>query len=97
MVFISILFLSHFCCACIIFEFVTIEKRREFERRRKLHYNEFEAVRIARELMVRDEDEEEEDDVEFANSNEMDMDVNDGSNSNTTVESVYNKQSTSHF
>lgn len=35
------------------------EKRREFERRRKLHYNEFEAVMRARQLMEQDEDEEE--------------------------------------
>lgn len=33
------------------------EKRREFERRRKLHYNEFEAVLRARQLMEQDEDE----------------------------------------
>lgn len=31
------------------------EKRLEFERRRKLHYNEFEAVRRARQLMEQDE------------------------------------------
>lgn len=34
------------------------EKRREFEQRRKLHYNEFEAVLRARQLMEQDEDEE---------------------------------------
>lgn len=40
------------------FPFGFIEKRREFERRRKLHYNEFEAVMKARQLMEQDEDEE---------------------------------------
>lgn len=35
-----------------------VEKRREFERRRKLHYNEFEAVLRARELMEEDDEEE---------------------------------------
>lgn len=35
-----------------------IEKRREFERRRKLHYNEFEAVMRARQLMEQDEEED---------------------------------------
>lgn len=34
------------------------EKRRDFERRRKLHYNEFEAVLRARQLMEQDEDED---------------------------------------
>lgn len=35
-----------------------VEKRHEFERRRKLHYNEFEAVLRARELMEEDDEEE---------------------------------------
>lgn len=34
------------------------EKRVEFERRRKLHYNEFEAVLRARELMEQDEEDD---------------------------------------
>lgn len=38
--------------------FIFSEKRREFERRRKLHYNEFEAVMRARQLMEQDEDED---------------------------------------
>ena len=38
--------------------FFSTEKRKDFERRRKLHYNEFEAVLRARELMEQDEDEE---------------------------------------
>lgn len=41
-----------------IFFFFHIEKRLDFERRRKLHYNEFEAVRLARQLMEQDEDDE---------------------------------------
>lgn len=48
-------------CTCILqylFHLFKIEKRREFERRRKLHYNEFEAVMRARELMEQDEDED---------------------------------------
>lgn len=36
------------------------ERRLDFEKRRKLHYNEFEALKLARKLM--EEDEEEEDD-----------------------------------
>lgn len=34
------------------------ERRKEFERRRKLHYNEFEAVLRARELMEQDEEDD---------------------------------------
>lgn len=45
--------------------FLTIaEKRKDFERRRKLHYNEFEAVLRARELMEQDEDEETNEQIE---------------------------------
>ncbi|GBP22506.1 Protein phosphatase inhibitor 2 [Eumeta japonica] len=36
------------------------ERRREFERKRKMHYKEFEAVQLARQLMAQDEEEEEE-------------------------------------
>lgn len=39
------------------FSILILEKRREFERRRKLHYNEFDAVIRARQLMEQDEDE----------------------------------------
>lgn len=66
----------HFDCICIhkisqicdlffrpLSFFSYVEKRREFERRRKLHYNEFEAVMRARQLMEQDEDEEEMDDT----------------------------------
>lgn len=42
-----------------LFYILIVEKRREFERRRKLHYNEFDAVIRARQLMEQDEDEEE--------------------------------------
>lgn len=37
-------------------------KRKEFEKRRKAHYNEFDAVRRARLLMQNDDDEDEDDD-----------------------------------
>lgn len=39
----------------VFFSLFFVEKRREFERRRKLHYNEFEAVLRARQLMEQDE------------------------------------------
>lgn len=52
----SLLFLYFFSFYCLLW--LTTEKRREFERRRKLHYNEFEAVMRARQLMEQDEDED---------------------------------------
>lgn len=39
---------------CYFFE--CTEKRLEFEKRRKLHYNEFEAIKLARKLIEEDED-----------------------------------------
>lgn len=41
------------------------ERRREFEQRRKLHYNEFEAVLRARELMEQDEDDDDDERIEI--------------------------------
>ncbi|KAG8232354.1 hypothetical protein J437_LFUL008822 [Ladona fulva] len=45
------------------------EKRMIFDAKRKAHYNEFHAVKLARKLMERDEDEDEEDDDEDAKDN----------------------------
>lgn len=65
-----------------------LEKRLEFETRRKLHYNEFEAVRRARQLMEQDEDNDE--DVEndhsniTANGNDSNMDMDDDGSGTST-------------
>lgn len=56
-------FVNVFSSSFIYFQ--SIEKRREFERRRKLHYNEFEAVMRARQLMEQDEDDDDDDDNEM--------------------------------
>lgn len=50
---------SVFCYVCLT------ERRLDFEKRRKLHYNEFEALKLARKLM--EEEEEEDDDGTSAN------------------------------
>ena len=39
---------------------VFVEERKQFNVKRKKHYNEFQAVKLARELMKQDEEEEEE-------------------------------------
>lgn len=79
--------LYHSHSVFFFFVFRQIEKRLEFEKRRKLHYNEFEAVRRARQLMEQDEDNDDED-VEndhsnisaTGNDNNMDMDDDDTAN-----------------
>lgn len=40
------------------FIIVFAEKRLEFEKRRKMHYNEFEAIKLARKLIEEEDDEE---------------------------------------
>lgn len=52
----------------LIASFVTA-KRKSFESKRKLHYNEFQAVKWARKLMEQDEDEVEEAEEEEEEAN----------------------------
>lgn len=44
-----------------IFFVFFVERRLDFEKRRKLHYNEFEAIKLARKLIEEDEDDENDD------------------------------------
>ncbi|XP_059471811.1 protein phosphatase inhibitor 2 [Neocloeon triangulifer] len=44
------------------------EKKKHFESKRKMHYNEFQAVKLARKLMEEDEEEDHEDDDAAASS-----------------------------
>lgn len=41
-------------------KFLFAERRLDFEKRRKLHYNEFEALKLARKLMEEDEEDDDE-------------------------------------
>ena len=50
--------LYFFCIFCILAE------RRAFEQKRKMHYNEFQAVKLARQLMEDPDEEDEEDEEE---------------------------------
>lgn len=47
------------------------ERRLDFEKRRKLHYNEFEALKLARKLMEEDEEEDDEDTVKRDSQSEQ--------------------------
>ncbi len=53
--------ISNFSCAIAA-------KRKVFEQKRKFHYNEFQAVKLARQLLEKDDDEELEDDEAAASS-----------------------------
>ncbi|XP_055911804.1 protein phosphatase inhibitor 2 [Eupeodes corollae] len=63
------------------------DRRIAFERRRKAHYNEYEAVRLARKLIEEEDDDDEDDDNSDKQSNrnastsskEMDVDIQDDS------------------
>ncbi|XP_055843846.1 protein phosphatase inhibitor 2 [Episyrphus balteatus] len=63
------------------------DRRIAFERRRKAHYNEYEAVRLARKLIEEEDDDDDEDDSSDKQSNrnastsskEMDVDIQDDS------------------
>lgn len=52
-------------------------KQIEFQNRRKLHYNEFEAVKLARKLIEEDEDEDEDD-----KTNDDDTEIGESSKTN---------------
>lgn len=51
--------------------FIYPEKRRSFENKRKAHYNEYMAVKLARQLMQKDEDD---DDVDSKEKLDQDQD-----------------------
>ncbi|XP_035906924.1 protein phosphatase inhibitor 2 [Anopheles stephensi] len=60
------------------------KRKLEFERRRKAHYNEFEAVKLARKLIEEDDEEDEDDDNGAANDDPNTADDGEAPSSNQT-------------
>ena len=59
--------------------------RVDFEKRRKLHYNEFEAIKMARKLIEDDDDEDEDGDVEISEVKADEKNDTEASNSGVEV------------
>ena len=61
------------------------QRKRDFLRRRKAHYNEFEAIKLARQLIEEDEEDDENEDIKKKASCEMDVEEAAGpSNTNSS-------------
>lgn len=73
------------------FAFAT-EKRLEFEKRRKAHYNEFEAVKMARKLIEEEDDEDDEDDSKPTSTTKTTPSAEDAASSDGRSEDAGNAQ-----
>lgn len=62
-------------------------KRKQFEQKRKLHYNEFQAVILAKQLMEEEEEEDEDENNEVTTKSEVIQPMEENSTSNSIKES----------
>ena len=61
-----------------IYSFMISEARKSFEMKRKKHYNEFQAVKLARKLMEQDTDEEDEDEQDKGREDKIEEESEEG-------------------
>lgn len=64
-----------------------LAKRKQFEQKRKLHYNEFQAVILAKQLMEEEEEEDEDENNEVTTKSEVIQPMEENSTSNSIKES----------
>lgn len=66
---------------------IFLAKRKQFEQKRKLHYNEFQAVILAKQLMEEEEEEDEDENNEVTTKSEVIQPMEENSTSNSIKES----------
>lgn len=87
----------HWICSTYIFILLHLAKRRLFENKRKAHYNEFMAVKLARQLMEKEADNEEESEEATEKTTDADeVDLEEVDNTSDTINNVPIDDKSSH-